>query len=392
MIVYLSKLPVVETIQPLPKQTRTYWFSKFTECVLAILAAGSLVAMISEMLPEKWQSGTSQQVFYFIYKWTPVVALIVSLLYSIYWHRKEKKGTIRSGVRHAWLQALIRYWLALEIATYGFAKILGTQFGQSYHRNDTLVGDLNGFNLTWNYFAYSYPMTVIIAFVQIIGAALLLFRRTTLLGVTILLPVMLNIFLINIFYSIAEGALINSVMFSLGLIYLLSRYWAPLKKVYLNSISSLPAIKMRFWKIVLKVVCIAAAFGIIYSYTLQDEHSPLEGKWRVVSLRKNGIMVQAGAWQTDSAAWSNLYFEAYGRAVFCANPYVFENDRATWLKYKVDTLKKTITFDRKISDKLRDTAVAKILTWSAREVEWRAYFGADTFLVKMQPAPKRNHS
>jgi hypothetical protein len=46
---------------------------------------------------------------------------------------------------------------------YGFAKILKTQFAVSYLRNDTPAGQLNGFELTWNYFGHSYWLAVIIA-------------------------------------------------------------------------------------------------------------------------------------------------------------------------------------------------------------------------------------
>jgi hypothetical protein len=127
---------------------------------------------------------------------------------------------------------MLRYWLALEIATYGFAKILKTQFARSYIRENTPVVQLNGFELTWNYFAHSYPLAVIIGLLQIGGAILLLFRRTTLFGVVILLPIMLNIVLINLFYHIAAGAFMNSVLFTLGLLYLLLLRRSALRSAY----------------------------------------------------------------------------------------------------------------------------------------------------------------
>jgi len=45
---------------------------------------------------------------------------------------------------------------------------------------------------------------------QIFGASLLLFRRTALLGATMMTPVMVNILLINIFYYISVGAVSNA--------------------------------------------------------------------------------------------------------------------------------------------------------------------------------------
>ena len=370
-------------------ERRSTWFLKFSECVLAGIAIGNILELTLEFLPEKWTNQLSETVQYIIFFGMMGVPALIAIIYSIYWHRKEKRSAINSLVRHAWLRAMIRYWLALEIATYGFAKILRTQFAHSYYRDDTPAGDLSGFNLTWNYFSYSYTMTVIIAMVQIIGACLLLFRKTTLLGVTILLPVMLNILLINVFYNIALGAFINSVLFSVALIYLLLLQWKPLKEIYLHSVSILPEIKIGIWKRLLQVLCIGGAFMIIYSYVLRDEHSPLEGKWKIVSLQKNGVAVKEGAWLTDSTAWSNAYFETYGRAVFCANPYVFDTKRVTWTHYKLDTAKKIITFDTKLSEKARDTAIATLLAYSAKAVEWQGRFGKDTMRVKMERVERR---
>lgn len=373
----------------LPDERRSTWFLKFSECILGGIAFGNILGMLTELLPEKWTNQLSESVQYIIYFGTMGVPALIAIIYSVYWHRKEKQRAIDSLVRHAWFRALIRYWLALEIATYGFAKILGTQFAHSYHRDDTPAAQLSGFSLTWNYFSYSYTMAVIIAMVQIIGACLLLFRKTTLLGVTILLPVMLNILLINIFYSIALGAFINSVLFSVALIYLLSLQWKPLKQIYLHSVSILPEIKIGIWKRLIQVLCIGGAFMFIYSYVLKDEHSPLEGKWKIVSLQKNGVPVKDGAWLTDSTAWSNVYFETYGSAVFCANPYVFDQTRVTWTRYKLDTAKKTLTFDTRVSEKKHDTTIAKLIAYSAKTVEWQGRFGKDTMQVKMERVEKR---
>ena len=65
-----------------------------------------------------------------------------------------------------------------------------------------LTGKLAGLELTWTYFGFSHGMSAIIAFAQIGGSVLLLFRKTALLGVCLLLPVLLNIILIDIFYEI----------------------------------------------------------------------------------------------------------------------------------------------------------------------------------------------
>ena len=74
-------------------------------------------------------------------------------------------------------------------------------------------------------------MSAIIAFAQIGGSILLLFRKTTLLGVCILLPVLLNITLIDIFYGIF-APLVLAIVFTLELLFLLLLRWKDLVEVF----------------------------------------------------------------------------------------------------------------------------------------------------------------
>ena len=237
------------------------------------------------------------------------------------------------------MRGILRYWLALEICTYGFAKILKTQFGISYYRDDTPVGKLNGFELTWNYFAHSYTLAIIIASIQIGGSILLLFRRTTLLGAAILLPVMINIVLINLFFDISPGAFLNSVLFSLGLLFLLLLHRSALISVFLRTGSDLPVPRLGFFKYLFRFLAVACAFGLIFYFTTMNPVPPLAGKWTVDRLIRNGDTVNANAWLTDSTAWSTVYMEEEGYAGLCPNPYIYDDDKSTWARYKYDSSK-----------------------------------------------------
>ena len=125
----------------------------------------------------------------------------------------------------------MRYWLAFQISFYGYAKLMNTQLFQDVYWNNTLTGKLAGLELTWTYFGFSHGMSAIIAFAQIGGSILLLFRKTTLLGVCILLPVLLNITLIDIFYGIF-APLALAIVFTLELLFLLLLRWKDLVEVF----------------------------------------------------------------------------------------------------------------------------------------------------------------
>jgi hypothetical protein len=102
-----------------------------------------------------------------------------------------------------WLRLLSSYL----ILTYGVRKLIGSgQFGLAHSLSARPVGTLSGYELTWYYFGYSHAYGIIIGLTQVVGGALLLFRRSAVLGALVLTPVMANILMINVFFTIAVGA------------------------------------------------------------------------------------------------------------------------------------------------------------------------------------------
>jgi hypothetical protein len=69
------------------------------------------------------------------------------------------------------------------------------------------VGSLNGYQLTWFYCGYSRMYALILGMTQVGGSTLLLFRKPTLLGAVLMLPVMANILLINIIILVNDTGL-----------------------------------------------------------------------------------------------------------------------------------------------------------------------------------------
>ncbi|WP_332368985.1 hypothetical protein [Spirosoma telluris] len=217
--------------QTLP-DNHTSWFFKFCESALAATALLNLLLLVPlSLMPISFFEKYGQ---FFTYVLIGIigVALLGSLLYSWIWHRREQTNNNHSALQHSWLQGIIRYWLALSISSYGFAKILKTQFQTPDFLLDMPLSSVDGASLTWYYFGYSYPLAVIIGLFQIGGSILLLYRRTTLLGAMILLPVLVNIVLINIFYKIAIGAFFNSIIYSLSLVFLLLLHWKRIKLTF----------------------------------------------------------------------------------------------------------------------------------------------------------------
>ncbi|HEV3222104.1 MAG TPA: hypothetical protein VGZ90_04460 [Puia sp.] len=148
-------------MQPLPLSSKSWLyplFIKFIDCLFVVTAIynGYNVLFIIPFNSLPWIFGLLSPVL-------TIAGLLFCIIYPFIWQRKEEKGKINSEKFRSWIGGIVRYWLAASICMYGFAKILKTQFEQSISTNDSLVQNLSGFDLTWNYFGHSYTLAIIIA-------------------------------------------------------------------------------------------------------------------------------------------------------------------------------------------------------------------------------------
>lgn len=104
-------------------------------------------------------------------------------------------------------------WIAAALCIlYGFAKLNGSQFAVLDSELAGPLREVSGYWLTWYYFSYSPTYGTLIALIQIAGGILLTFRRTALLAALTLIPVFVNILLIDIFFRIAFGATVMALL------------------------------------------------------------------------------------------------------------------------------------------------------------------------------------
>lgn len=115
----------------------------------------------------------------------------------------------------------LRIYTAAMVFIYAVGKLGGGQFYRRQHLPADIaekkVADLSGFELAWTFFGYDYAYILFIGLGQLTGALLLLFPRTRLLGVILLLPIMANIVIVDALYGIPTGALLSASVY-LGLL------------------------------------------------------------------------------------------------------------------------------------------------------------------------------
>lgn len=160
----------------------------------------------------------------------------------------------------------LRYLSAFLLFTYGSSKLLGRQFTLPPEVSLRPVGSLSGYQLAWFYYSYSHIYAVILGLIQVAGGALLLFRKTALLGAALMLPVITNIVMINVFFHIAWGALCTSTFIFVSMLAVLWRHRHALVGVFWTDQAAEPANVRRYYRLtaalVVLLVILLMGFGL----------------------------------------------------------------------------------------------------------------------------------
>jgi hypothetical protein len=235
-----------------------------------------------------------------------------------------------------------RYYAAFMLLSYGFAKVMGAQFTVLDSQLAKPMGDVSGFWLTWYYFGYSALYSSIVAGAQILGAVLLCFRRTALIGALMLLPVMVNIVCIDLWvirFPFDSGALRNAVFVLLALLIVLSFHAKELCSFLLRNTDHLAILRTAGGWIFL--VQLAVVSGMIV-YTAHDGYwlanvnnrapTSIDGAWHVV---------QSEPAEAHLPDW--IYFE-YNRAHMVV--FRLPDGKTETHDFRVDDKGKTLSISR----------------------------------------------
>jgi hypothetical protein len=92
---------------------------------------------------------------------------------------------------------VFQWYLAIYMIDYGWGKIFGDQFGISAQNAAKPIKELDNFYVAWYLFGQSKMFNALVGMSQIAGSIFILLPRTKLFGALILLPILVNIFLID---------------------------------------------------------------------------------------------------------------------------------------------------------------------------------------------------
>lgn len=217
-----------------------------------------------------------------------LVFMFVPLVYTLI--------NIRKASTLSLLQTLLVFIVAYDIYSFGCQKIAGLQMVVPLGFLDHPFNKLDGETLTWAYFRRSYPFTVTIGIAQITCALMLLLKRTRLLGLIMLIPILLNIIFIDYFYHLHIWVLLQAALLMTCVIYLLSQYFPQLRTFFFvtaPTLFTLPIGKPVHW--VASSIVVVIPLFLLMNYQFPGKHPNMWSKYQVTALRVNGIPQQANS-------------------------------------------------------------------------------------------------
>lgn len=285
---------------------------------------------------------------------------VFSILAAAVWSILDRRRTNYRAL-HQWFWVFLRFALAGQMLSYGFAKAVPTQM--PFPGLFTLVepyGNFSPMGVLWSSVGASQSYEITVGCLEIIGGLLLFFPRTAALGVLVSLADMSYVFLLNMTYDVPVKLLsLQLILLSLFLLapqfrrfadfFLLDRPTEPLLQSRLfrnrraNRTAGAVLAAFALWLIVANI------WGARIGWKTYGPGLPkpaLYGIWDVEQFSIDGQ--PQPPLLTDTTRWRRVIFERYDFAALTVM-----NDAQTYFNTTVDPKKGTLVLaQRRANQKL----------------------------------------
>lgn len=316
------------------------WAATIGDAVHAVAAA------IAPALAEAWQElagrSDAHAVLLDLFG-TTLLAVGIAGLWSLL-DRRQVDHTKLAGA----LRTTLRYLVAVVLSVYGGVKVVNMQFPPpTVAELLQPLGSRTSMGLLWTFMAVSPAYTTFTGLAEVGGAALLFWRRTTLLGALILCGVLANVVFLNFAYDVPVKK--GSTMLLVAVAALASRNAMALFQILVQArpvaIRHEPPFRAAPWLLktrsVLKptVILLALLGPPTAAYFVRRAIStpaPLHGLYEVSRFVRDAA--EAPPLTTDSLRWRRLVIGERGGAVLQRM-----DDRFLNLQLSIDPALRTLT-------------------------------------------------
>lgn len=231
-----------------------------------------------------------------------VAFLLTTIVYGVIWRYRQKRGLDDDEQKLAFWEGLTRYLLAFDMFFIGVGKIFHAQFRVQLGLYDNPISSINTNTLMWVFFGQHYSYPVMIAVLQMTAGLLLMFRKTRLFGLIFLLPILLNIVVLNYYYDFGWGVSTYTIILTLAAIYLMMLEYERLKQFFFIEKPHLPVyhFKGRWQKDGLRILLILIPLVLVKANHMKIFYPKYIGIYDVKTLTVNGKLVPRPTSSRDS--------------------------------------------------------------------------------------------
>jgi uncharacterized membrane protein YphA (DoxX/SURF4 family) len=253
------------------------------------------------------------------------LALVAALLAAAWtWAMRARPTT--PAMADAWLHTLLRFLLAAPLLSYGWGKVLPSQFGLSLDYVALEVAQHNPRDLLWAFMTGSREYQVVTGLVELTAGILLLTRRTAPLGACLGVFAMANVVILDVCYDVPIKFLAMQLLFlSLAVfapfaqrivdVLVLNRATGALSSAMLMRSSRHDRLA-RAGGLALGAWLILGAFQENAGYVNQSNQrrqAPLVGVWDVERVTRGEVDVPLVV--TDPTLWRRLIIQSTNSAI-----------------------------------------------------------------------------
>jgi len=323
----------------------------------------------------------------FLIDWLPfrvtlVLALLILLtafVYAVRWGLQRRQSPDRQAEVLAFWQGVIRYGIAMDLTMIGLQKWFHLQFSTPLGALDLPFSSFAPEDLTWAFFGRSRVFVCIIGGLQIMGSFLLLFRRTRLAGVFILLPVLLNIVLLNACYHFEVGESVQAIELLIALLYLLFSEYPRLVEIFFGEASGFSApIRSPVIKNLVRLSVVLVPLLLIWHYGPPDRNPWLTGKYRVSQFTVN--QRNTSAHSCMDSVLTTVYLDQGNDCVFEYN----NQQRRLYGRYRLQEDNTRMTIVWHYPREMHDTLIASLAEGKDGERLLWGKMGRDSVRIGMR--------
>lgn len=257
-----------------------------------------------------------------------ILGIVLAAIGTLIWTLKDK-GRTEYNVLFYWLRVVVRYRLAILLFAYGVYKLFLLQIPSASLSNlFTNYGDVYAWKVYYQTTSLSNFYVAFLGFVEILGALLLVSRKTTTWGAGLILGYIGNVAVANSFYDLGDLSLSTFIVFGASFLFApqaprLFQLLIQEKRVFKPNI--LIDFKSVSWKAYYKIskITLFAFFALLFfagfgesqkgfgSYKY-PQNPGLENAYGIYDVKEfilNGDTIPYS--NIDSSRWQNVIFEKW---------------------------------------------------------------------------------